>query len=242
MKKILFTYPTINLSRFSPLFLQSPFMALESALMSILTLVPTILLSNLHENLRDNTVFDYENSSRRNSYGRVSPFSRSQINLGQNSAAKRYSVSSFCTSHRLPRNSDDDDNASIRSITSIQSTTAENVTSSSLAKILGASSLLTSVISAVISMHNEDLVRVITDIAGFDQYYSLTEQVSAEAEAILNQIRAVKDNVMHAKAEDACGQGIYSALVAHSNRLVDSLGVLAEFVEGWAPLMYDEGK
>ncbi|CAG8596517.1 8859_t:CDS:10 [Paraglomus occultum] len=221
---------------------QSPFMALESALMSILTLVPTILLSNSHENSRENTVFDYENSSRRNSYGRVSPFSHSQINLGQNSgmaAVKRYSISSFRTSHGLQCSGDDDDNASIRSVASVQSTIAENVISSSLAKILGASSLLTSVISTVISMHNEDLVRVITDIAGFDQYYRLTEQVSAEAEAIRNQIRAVKDNVMHARAEDTRGQGIYSALVVHSNRLVDSLSVLAEFVEGLAPLMYE---
>ena len=236
MKKILFAYPTISSISFPPP-LQSPFMALESALMSILTLVPTILLSNS----RDNTVSDYENSSRRNSYGRVSPFSNSQINMGQSSAAKRYSISSFRTSHGLQYSRDDDDNASIRSVASIQSTT-ENVTCSSLAKILGASSLLTSVISAIISMHTEDLVRVITDIAGFDQYYSLTEQVSAEAEAIRNQIRAVKDNVMNAKTEEACGQDIYCALVAHSKRLVDSLSVLAEFVEGWAPLMYDEGE
>ncbi|CAG8546053.1 12485_t:CDS:10 [Acaulospora colombiana] len=110
---------------------------------------------------------------------------------------------------------------------------------SSLLKVLSASTLLTTVIGSIMSMHNDALMNSFTESSTLDSYHSLHEKISNEADAMLRYVRKI---TTQGKTEELSvyGQAIYDKLVVHSGRLVDSLDSLVNFVNAHLPVLREE--
>nr|CAG8499985.1 14804_t:CDS:10 [Entrophospora candida] len=218
---------------------QNQFITLEAALLSILILAPPLLLVNPpnfsrpasilqnddninntkeeqdddNQHLNPNTTTDISNSMDEYSNKGTNNNGRSRYG-GGSQYAKRQSHSSSRTS-----------NSSFVSAQSINPTK-----SSSLIKLIDASSLLTNTIRTLLSKHSQTLISAFDDSATLDAYNELNVKVNEESDHVLKQIRIIT----------AQGKMVYEELVSHTSLLVESLTSFVNFVLLHLPIIYEE--
>ncbi|CAG8528642.1 10269_t:CDS:10 [Ambispora leptoticha] len=103
--------------------------------------------------------------------------------------------------------------------------------SSSLVKVLSASTLVISIVRNMLAQNNNQILNNLTDAVKLDEYHVLTECVSEKAESILKTVRMIKDSNPSASN----GQHIYNALISSSTDLADALIMFVGFVKDHLP-------
>ncbi|CAJ0834311.1 10809_t:CDS:10 [Entrophospora sp. SA101] len=227
---------------------QNQFITLEAALLSILILAPPLLLVNPpnfsrpasilqnddninntkeeqdddNQHLNPNTTTDISNSMDEYSNKGTNNNGRSRYG-GGSQYAKRQSHSSSRTS-----------NSSFASAQSINPTK-----SSSLIKLIDASSLLTNTIRTLLSKHSQTLISAFDDSETLDAYNELNVKVNEESDHVLKQIRII---TAQGKVNEfiAYGQMVYEELISHTSLLVESLTSFVNFVLLHLPIIYEE--
>ncbi|CAI2175797.1 5865_t:CDS:10 [Funneliformis geosporum] len=216
---------------------QSPFATLEAALMSILLLTPTLLLSNsLKTPFKDDHIIDYVEVPTSEKFTPTSSTTESPSQFPNPLENKRFN---FYKNHRNNSSrSSYISSVTLHSDVSLISDTDASVSStknSSLCKVLSASSLFTYVIRSILSMHNEALISCLISREMLDHYNTLTSRVSEEVETFLTQIHRIKFQGCESHA-----QNIYDKLLSHSDRLVDALDLFVDFTHKYLPVVYEE--
>ncbi|CAG8538477.1 12148_t:CDS:10 [Acaulospora morrowiae] len=228
---------------------QNPFTTLEAAIMSLLIMAPRLLLVNTPKSttprgegedyftrfsgVQDNLssrpsslIIQEEHYEEENTSNLFSPLNTLSVILenphDQQRRNSHYSIRSHLSTSTFCSN--------------LSMSQSKN---SSLVKVLSASTLLTTVIGTILSMHNDALMNSFTESSMLDSYRSLHERISNEADAVLRYVRKI---TTQGKAEELSihGQSIYDKLVVHSNRLVDSLNLLVNFVHVHLPILHEE--
>ncbi|KAG9284187.1 hypothetical protein G9A89_002846 [Geosiphon pyriformis] len=211
---------------------QSSFATLESALMSILILVPTLLLTNSNQQSNsdnDPPSFVYSDKIEEN-YGpqkNISVYFSDSVNhhheFVHTSSLSPSTISNSSVHNVPPQPSPSPSPSPISS------------KSSYLVKILGASTLLISIIHTILTHYNELILINIVDPLKLEEYNLLTECVEAKADAILKAVQMIKDQSSIEKSSSN-GQTLYQSLVTHSDELVDALTMFMDFVKRESPL------
>ncbi|CAG8460575.1 26843_t:CDS:10 [Dentiscutata erythropus] len=196
---------------------QCPFVTLESALMSILILAPTLLLDYLSSR-PSSSIIQEEALSVIHENVECHYNDRSDQPLHSRYYA-RLSHSSISTLH-----------------SELSETSSKH---SSLVKVLSASSLLTKTIGSILSHHNDVLMNSFTDSTTLDNFRLLCARVSKEAKELAKQIKRI---TTQGKTDILVeyGQTVYNELVSHANNLVESLDLFVNFVHLHLPQTYEE--
>ncbi|CAG8493630.1 20308_t:CDS:10 [Rhizophagus irregularis] len=198
---------------------QSPFATLEAAMMSILLLTPTLLLTNSPKSPLKDDDYMYDSPSGE------SPVNRYFYKNHQNNSSRSSHISSM-TYHSDFSSKSTDPSTSITK-------------KSSLCKVLSASSLLTYIVRTILSMHNETLITCLINRELLDYYNSLTGHVTEEADIVLTQIHQIRSLVRHEEIASHT-QNVYDKLITHSNRLVDAINLFVNFIHKQLPVVYEE--
>ncbi|KAF0552010.1 ras GEF [Gigaspora margarita] len=219
---------------------QCPFVTLESALMSILILAPTLLLVNAPDSSQSNDDEDdhvgyYDAEDYLSSRPSSSIIQEEALSVIHENVECHYAGRSDQPPHsryyaRLSHSS----------ISTLHSELSETSSKhSSLVKVLSASSLLTKTIGSILSYHNDILMNSFTDSTTLENFCLLCARVSKEAQELAKQIKRLttqgKTDVLV-----EYGQTVYNELVSHANNLVEALDLFVNFVHLHLPQIYEE--
>ncbi|RIB04974.1 hypothetical protein C2G38_2119478 [Gigaspora rosea] len=219
---------------------QCPFVTLESALMSILILAPTLLLVNAPDSSQSNDEEDdhvgyYDAEDYLSSRPSSSIIQEEALSVIHENVECHYAGRSDQPPHsryyaRLSHSS----------VSTLHSELSETSSKhSSLVKVLSASSLLTKTIGSILSYHNDVLMNSFTDSKTLENFCLLCARVSKEAQELAKQIKRIttqgKTDVLV-----EYGQTVYNELVSHANNLVEALDLFVNFVHLHLPQIYEQ--
>ncbi|CAG8533838.1 9599_t:CDS:2, partial [Scutellospora calospora] len=217
---------------------QCPFVTLESSLMSILILAPTLLLVNAPGSLKlddDNDDHGYYDTddylSSRPSSSIIQEEALSVIHENVECHYIGHSEQSLHPKYYA--------RLSHSSMSTFHSESSEKSSKhSSLIKVLSSSSLLTKIIGSMLSHHNDALMNSFTDSTTLDNFHRLYARVSKESKDLTDQIRKI---TTQGKTDELVeyGQTVYNELVFHANNLVEALDLFVKFVNH-LPQLYEE--